>query len=313
MRRVTHLNIIHSRLANVTQQKSTILAKHNLQVAGRKREDAEFLQTMNRLDEEEYGLRTSWEEFYNGTATHHENETATTQSLHPVSSHSIPTEAEALTQQNFGERDFFHSNQSSPSSSVETEILPPSPPHIPTTTASAKVVDGDSSMISKDFQIIEDVFSEKRHGRPIGCDSMGRPLWKRQSDGELVYIACPVCGKDSFGTLHGIMCHLKAKHKNRKRPERSKLLDVCGTVFSPSSSSATVSSKGAEKNKWTAHAQSQSQAQAALLLEGEGREKGKYSTQSEGADEHGGTPLDQDKLQSPVLPFENQSIASIMN
>lgn len=110
------------------------------------------------------------------------------------------------------------------------------------------------------------------------------------------------------------MCHLKAKHKNRKRLERSKLLDLYGIVFTPSSSAATMSFTGVEKNEWTAHAQSANQAQAALLLKGEGSSgKGKHSTRPEVADEHGENPLDQDNIQSPVFPFEKQSIASIIN
>jgi hypothetical protein len=74
-----------------------------------------------------------------------------------------------------------------------------------------------------------------------------------------------------------------------------------------------MSFKGVDKNERTAHVQSESQAQAALLLEGEGSEKGKHSTQSEGADEHDENSIDQDNPQSPVLPFGKQSIASIIN
>lgn len=75
----------------------------------------------------------------------------------------------------------------------------------------------------------------ERHGRPAAYDPAGRALWKRPSDGRLVYLDCPVpsCGKSDFVTLHGFMCHLTKKHKDRSLGSQSRALDVCGTVYDP--------------------------------------------------------------------------------
>ncbi|KAL1975810.1 hypothetical protein VTN31DRAFT_4202 [Thermomyces dupontii] len=75
----------------------------------------------------------------------------------------------------------------------------------------------------------------ERHGRPATYDPAGRALWKRPSDGRLVYLDCPVpgCGKSDFVTLHGFMCHLTKKHKNRTLGSQSRALEMCGTVYDP--------------------------------------------------------------------------------
>lgn len=72
----------------------------------------------------------------------------------------------------------------------------------------------------------------ERHGRPASLSSSGKALWKRPSDGLLVYLVCPVegCGKADFGTLHGFMCHLTKKHKDRTLGSQSRALEVCGVV-----------------------------------------------------------------------------------
>lgn len=75
----------------------------------------------------------------------------------------------------------------------------------------------------------------ERHGRPAAHDPSGRALWKRPSDGSLVYLTCPVsgCGKADFVTLHGFMCHLTKKHKDRSLGSQSRALEVCGVVYDP--------------------------------------------------------------------------------
>lgn len=77
----------------------------------------------------------------------------------------------------------------------------------------------------------------ERHGRPASYDPNGRALWKRPSDGQLVYLDCPMpgCGKSDFVTLHGFMCHLTKKHKNRSLGSQSRALELCGTVYDPDS------------------------------------------------------------------------------
>ncbi|KAJ5556249.1 hypothetical protein N7513_002090 [Penicillium frequentans] len=77
----------------------------------------------------------------------------------------------------------------------------------------------------------------ERHGRPAAHDPSGRALWKRPSDGSLVYLTCPIsgCGKSDFVTLHGFMCHLTKKHKDRTLGSQSRALELCGIVFDPNS------------------------------------------------------------------------------
>lgn len=41
------------------------------------------------------------------------------------------------------------------------------------------------------------------------------------------------CGKADFVTLHGFMCHLTKKHKDRTLGSQSRALEVCGVVFDP--------------------------------------------------------------------------------
>ena len=75
----------------------------------------------------------------------------------------------------------------------------------------------------------------ERHGRPAAHDPSGRALWKRPSDGSLVYLTCPIqgCGKSDFVTLHGFMCHLTKKHKDRTLGSQSRALELCGLVYDP--------------------------------------------------------------------------------
>lgn len=75
----------------------------------------------------------------------------------------------------------------------------------------------------------------ERHGRPAAHDPSGRALWKRPSDGSLVYLTCPIqgCGKCDFVTLHGFMCHLTKKHKDRTLGSQSRALELCGIVYDP--------------------------------------------------------------------------------
>lgn len=75
----------------------------------------------------------------------------------------------------------------------------------------------------------------ERHGRPAATDPSGRALWKRPSDGRLVYLNCPIqgCSKSDFVTLHGFMCHLTKKHKDRTLGSQSRALEICGIVYDP--------------------------------------------------------------------------------
>lgn len=83
----------------------------------------------------------------------------------------------------------------------------------------------------------------ERHGRPAAHDPSGRALWKRPSDGSLVYLTCPIqgCGKSDFVTLHGFMCHLTKKHKDRTLGSQSRALELCGIVYDPNAPLPPVS------------------------------------------------------------------------
>ncbi|KAJ5907487.1 hypothetical protein N7495_000169 [Penicillium taxi] len=84
----------------------------------------------------------------------------------------------------------------------------------------------------------------ERHGRPAAHDPSGRALWKRPSDSSLVYLTCPIqgCAKSDFVTLHGFMCHLTKKHKDRTLGSQSRALELCGIVYDPNAPLPPVSS-----------------------------------------------------------------------
>lgn len=105
---------------------------------------------------------------------------------------------------------------------------------------------GNGSIRRKQKYTIKNVEAwGERHGRPAAHDPSGRALWKRPSDGSLVYLTCPVpgCGKADFVTLHGFMCHLTKKHKDRSLGSQSRALEVCGVVFDPAAPLPPVSGR----------------------------------------------------------------------
>lgn len=147
-----------------------------------------------------------------------------------------PTPPRRLSETNAATTLAFFKQQSPP----EPRPIPPPPvqappphpppqhiPHDPT---------GATSIRRKQKYTIKNVEAwGERHGRPAAHDPSGRALWKRPSDGSLVYLTCPVagCGKSDFVTLHGFMCHLTKKHKDRSLGSQSRALEVCGIVYDP--------------------------------------------------------------------------------
>lgn len=125
---------------------------------------------------------------------------------------------------------------SHPHPHVQIHPVPPAPvhhaqPHHPIPHDSA-----GGSIRKKQKYTIKNVEAwGERHGRPAAHDPSGRALWKRPSDGNLVYLTCPIpgCAKSDFVTLHGFMCHLTKKHKDRSLGSQSRALEVCGVVFDP--------------------------------------------------------------------------------
>ncbi|BDD58132.1 hypothetical protein MAP00_003435 [Monascus purpureus] len=111
---------------------------------------------------------------------------------------------------------------------------PPLPPQAPTPIIHDVNVGG--ALRRKQKYTIKNVEAwGERHGRPAAHDPSGRALWKRPSDGSLVYLTCPIsgCEKDDFVTLHGFMCHLTKKHKDRSLGSQSRALEICGIVYDP--------------------------------------------------------------------------------
>ncbi|KAJ5542264.1 hypothetical protein N7461_008267 [Penicillium sp. DV-2018c] len=114
----------------------------------------------------------------------------------------------------------------------------PAPPHPPPSQHQHPMLPHDSihsagSIRRKQKYTIKNVEAwGERHGRPAARDPSGRALWKRPSDGSLVYLNCPIqgCRKSDFVTLHGFMCHLTKKHKDRTLGSQSRALEVCGVV-----------------------------------------------------------------------------------
>ncbi|KAF7716229.1 Uncharacterized protein PECH_005104 [Penicillium ucsense] len=97
-------------------------------------------------------------------------------------------------------------------------------------------INGAGSVRRKQKYTIKNVEAwGERHGRPAAHDPSGRALWKRPSDGSLVYLTCPIqgCGKSDFVTLHGFMCHLTKKHKDRTLGSQSRALEMCGLIYDP--------------------------------------------------------------------------------
>ena len=101
---------------------------------------------------------------------------------------------------------------------------------------SQEQMNGTGSVRRKQKYTIKNVEAwGERHGRPAAHDPSGRALWKRPSDGSLVYLTCPIqgCGKSDFVTLHGFMCHLTKKHKDRTLGSQSRALEMCGVIYDP--------------------------------------------------------------------------------
>lgn len=129
-----------------------------------------------------------------------------------------------------------------PSSMAPPVHLHPQPHHVPAPPPSQHPIapheptNGTGTIRRKQKYTIKNVEAwGERHGRPASHDPSGRALWKRPSDGNLVYLSCPIqgCAKSDFVTLHGFMCHLTKKHKDRTLGSQSRALEICGLVYDP--------------------------------------------------------------------------------
>ncbi|KAJ5233050.1 hypothetical protein N7468_006006 [Penicillium chermesinum] len=129
-----------------------------------------------------------------------------------------------------------HPSQLPPHSQPQHHAHPPLPQHHQHPIVAHDASNGTGPLRRKQKYTIKNVEAwGERHGRPAAHDPSGRALWKRPSDGSLVYLTCPIqgCGKSDFVTLHGFMCHLTKKHKDRTLGSQSRALELCGIVYDP--------------------------------------------------------------------------------
>lgn len=114
--------------------------------------------------------------------------------------------------------------------------LPPSTqplPHTGTTPRgrSASPVSATNGVRQRNYNIKNRALYDNRHGPADGYDNIGRPLWRRPSDGVLVYLICPfaTCKKNDFRTIHGLTVHLTRIHKDKSARGHSQIIDACGS------------------------------------------------------------------------------------
>ncbi|KAL2012791.1 hypothetical protein VTN00DRAFT_316 [Thermoascus crustaceus] len=212
----TQLEQIEARLRQLEHEDAARMAARSQQLAIRKREDEEFRRVTECAEAEEEELRR-------------QRKRLKRESMGLVYNSSIDSPPRAtpprrLSETNAATTLAFFKQQSPP------EPLPaPPPPVIHDPNAGGPVR-------KKQKYTIKNVEAwGERHGRPAAHDPSGRALWKRPSDGALVYLSCPApgCRKSDFLTLHGFMCHLTKKHKDRSLGSQSRALDLCGIVYDP--------------------------------------------------------------------------------
>ncbi|PYH89640.1 hypothetical protein BO71DRAFT_336176 [Aspergillus ellipticus CBS 707.79] len=220
---------IESRLRQLEHEEAARMAARSHLLAMRKREDEEFRRMTESAEAEEEDLRRQRKRLKRESmGLGYNNASLDSPPLRP-------TPPRRLSETNAATTLAFFKQQSPPE---PRPIPPPStqgPPHHPSQHLHHDP-SGATSIRRKQKYTIKNVEAwGERHGRPAAHDPSGRALWKRPSDGSLVYLTCPVtgCGKADFVTLHGFMCHLTKKHKDRSLGSQSRALEVCGIVFDP--------------------------------------------------------------------------------
>ncbi|PLN77823.1 hypothetical protein BDW42DRAFT_154098 [Aspergillus taichungensis] len=238
---VHHLDHIEGRLRQLEHEEAARMAARSHLLAVRKREDEEFRRMTENAEAEEEELRRQRKRLKRESLGLGFNGNVDSPPLRP-------TPPRRLSETNAATTLAFFKQQSPP----EPRAIPPPPPQIPPPHHHIPPPqhlhhhdpNGASSIRRKQKYTIKNVEAwGERHGRPASHDPSGRALWKRPSDGSLVYLTCPVsgCGKADFVTLHGFMCHLTKKHKDRSLGSQSRALEVCGIVFDPNAPLPPVS------------------------------------------------------------------------
>ncbi|KAJ6103719.1 hypothetical protein N7486_003941 [Penicillium sp. IBT 16267x] len=219
----TSLEQIEQRLRQLEHEEMNRMATRSHILAVRKREDEEFRRLTESAEIEEEDLRRQRKRMKRESMGLGSNNAADSPPLRPTPPRRLSETSAATTLA-------FFKQQSPP----EPRQTPLPPHHI----VHHDSLNGPGSIRRKQKYTIKNVEAwGERHGRPAAHDPSGRALWKRPSDGSLVYLTCPIsgCGKSDFVTLHGFMCHLTKKHKDRTLGSQSRALELCGIVFDPNS------------------------------------------------------------------------------
>ncbi|KAI9372103.1 hypothetical protein BJX61DRAFT_467936 [Aspergillus egyptiacus] len=228
---VPSIDHIEARLRQLEHEEAARMAARSHMLAIRKREDEEFRRMTESAEAEEEELRRQRKRL--------KRESMGLYNPSLESPPLRPTPPRRLSETNAATTLAFFKQQTPPE---PRSIAPPPPPQsqLPPPHHQQQHMHpdptGTGSIRRKQKYTIKNVEAwGERHGRPAAHDPSGRALWKRPSDGSLVYLTCPVsgCGKADFVTLHGFMCHLTKKHKDRSLGSQSRALEVCGVVYDP--------------------------------------------------------------------------------
>ncbi|KAJ5327896.1 hypothetical protein N7452_008286 [Penicillium brevicompactum] len=241
------LEHIEARLRHLEHEEMARNATRSRILAMRKHEDEEFRAMTERAEAEEEDLRRQRKKLKRESMGLGLNAAADSPPLRPTPPRRLSETSAATTLAFFKQQSPPEPRQAPLPPSSQAPPMPP--PHMhaqphhqapPPPPPSHQIVSHDSlhngSIRRKQKYTIKNVEAwGERHGRPAAHDPSGRALWKRPSDGSLVYLTCPIqgCGKSDFVTLHGFMCHLTKKHKDRTLGSQSRALEVCGVVFDP--------------------------------------------------------------------------------
>ncbi|KAL4888935.1 hypothetical protein BDV59DRAFT_123721 [Aspergillus ambiguus] len=233
-----HIDHIEARLRQLEHEEAARMAARSQLLAIRKREDEDFRRMTENAEAEEEELRRQRKRLKRESMGLGFNATVDSPPLRPTPPRRL-SETSAATTLAFFKQQSPPEPRPIPVQAPPHHPPPPPPPqHIPHDPAGATVR-------RKQKYTIKNVEAwGERHGRPAAHDPSGRALWKRPSDGSLVYLTCPVsgCGKADFVTLHGFMCHLTKKHKDRSLGSQSRALEVCGIVYDPNAPLPPVNS-----------------------------------------------------------------------
>ncbi|KAB8073449.1 hypothetical protein BDV29DRAFT_135950 [Aspergillus leporis] len=224
----THIDQIEARLRQLEHEEAARMAARSHLLAIRKREDEEFRRMTEGAEAEEEELRRQRKRLKRESMGLGYNASMDSPPLRPTPPRRL-SETNAATTLAFFKQQSPPEPRPIPPPPVQAPPPHPPPQHIPHDPAAGTIR-------RKQKYTIKNVEAwGERHGRPAAHDASGRALWKRPSDGSLVYLTCPVsgCGKADFVTLHGFMCHLTKKHKDRSLGSQSRALEVCGIVYDP--------------------------------------------------------------------------------